>query len=315
MDQNTVTRHDITNTLKSRAHAHEQATECIVDKSIFSNSSLTGLCIESPPCLPLSSTEFWQGSGRSCGPFPSFPNHFSTKFQNCSLPRPHLELSSSSSSLMMKLSSPSLPRTNSTPSAPQSDFLSTQDTLSLFLRQRPPWTSLFANTSAPPIYSRVTFEQQQHRHGTDPLFCQAVHSCENHHSTQGPTTTVPRGRWHLSSSPNTPAKEINERCAALAWARASISSAEDPDSWSTTLDASPSRTWRPPVELRPPREYHRTIRPEPCCHLRPPGVHRCICRDGCCFWHNQHLPPLDVFWRQHFTPAARPSPSHHSRPR
>jgi hypothetical protein len=33
-------------------------------------------------------------------------------------------------------------------------------------------------------------------------------------------------------------KDIHERCAALAWARASLASATDPDSWSTTLDAS-----------------------------------------------------------------------------
>ncbi len=37
---------------------------------------------------------------------------------------------------------------------------------------------------------------------------------------------------------NAPAKDIHERCAALAWARASIASATDPDSWPTTLDAS-----------------------------------------------------------------------------
>ena len=37
--------------------------------------------------------------------------------------------------------------------------------------------------------------------------------------------------------PNAPSKELNERCAALVWARASLASAEDPDSWSTSLDA------------------------------------------------------------------------------
>ncbi len=42
----------------------------------------------------------------------------------------------------------------------------------------------------------------------------------------------------ISSSPNTSVKDLTERCAALAWARASLSSAEDPDSWSTTLDVS-----------------------------------------------------------------------------
>jgi hypothetical protein len=41
-----------------------------------------------------------------------------------------------------------------------------------------------------------------------------------------------------SSPTGTPAKYLHERCAALAWTRASISSADDPDSWPTTLDAS-----------------------------------------------------------------------------
>jgi hypothetical protein len=39
------------------------------------------------------------------------------------------------------------------------------------------------------------------------------------------------------STTGTSAKELHERCAALAWARASISSADHPDSWPTTLDA------------------------------------------------------------------------------
>ena len=42
----------------------------------------------------------------------------------------------------------------------------------------------------------------------------------------------------ITSSPNAPAKELLERCSALEWARASLSAGEDPDSWSTTLDAS-----------------------------------------------------------------------------
>jgi hypothetical protein len=33
-------------------------------------------------------------------------------------------------------------------------------------------------------------------------------------------------------------KDIHERCAALSWARASLASATDPDSWPTALDAS-----------------------------------------------------------------------------
>jgi hypothetical protein len=37
---------------------------------------------------------------------------------------------------------------------------------------------------------------------------------------------------------NAPAKDIHERCAALAWARASIAATTDPDSWPTMLDAS-----------------------------------------------------------------------------
>ena len=41
----------------------------------------------------------------------------------------------------------------------------------------------------------------------------------------------------IAVSPNTPPKEIHERCAALAWARTSLAAAEDPDSWPTTLDA------------------------------------------------------------------------------
>jgi hypothetical protein len=41
----------------------------------------------------------------------------------------------------------------------------------------------------------------------------------------------------ISVPPNIPPKELNERCAALAWARTSLASAEDPDSWPTTLDA------------------------------------------------------------------------------
>ena len=42
----------------------------------------------------------------------------------------------------------------------------------------------------------------------------------------------------ITSSPNAPAKELLERCSALEWARASLSAGEDPDSWSSTLDAS-----------------------------------------------------------------------------
>jgi hypothetical protein len=42
----------------------------------------------------------------------------------------------------------------------------------------------------------------------------------------------------ITSSPNAPGRELNERCAALEWARASLSAGDDPDSWSTTLDAS-----------------------------------------------------------------------------
>jgi hypothetical protein len=41
----------------------------------------------------------------------------------------------------------------------------------------------------------------------------------------------------ISFPPNISVKERNERCAALAWARTSLSAEEDPDSWSTTLDA------------------------------------------------------------------------------
>ena len=37
---------------------------------------------------------------------------------------------------------------------------------------------------------------------------------------------------------NAPAKELQERCAALAWARASLAASTDPDTWPTTLDAS-----------------------------------------------------------------------------
>ena len=37
---------------------------------------------------------------------------------------------------------------------------------------------------------------------------------------------------------NAPAKELHERCAALAWARASLAASTDPDTWPTTLDAS-----------------------------------------------------------------------------
>jgi hypothetical protein len=40
----------------------------------------------------------------------------------------------------------------------------------------------------------------------------------------------------IPAPPTTPAKELNERCAALAWAHTSLASAEDPDSWLTTLD-------------------------------------------------------------------------------
>ena len=39
-------------------------------------------------------------------------------------------------------------------------------------------------------------------------------------------------------SVNAPAKEVHERCAALAWARASLAAATDPDTWSSALDAS-----------------------------------------------------------------------------
>jgi hypothetical protein len=41
----------------------------------------------------------------------------------------------------------------------------------------------------------------------------------------------------ISFPPNISVKELNERCAALVWARTSLSAAEDPDSWPTTLDA------------------------------------------------------------------------------
>jgi hypothetical protein len=41
----------------------------------------------------------------------------------------------------------------------------------------------------------------------------------------------------ISFPPNISVKELNERCATLVWARTSLSAAEDPDSWSTTLDA------------------------------------------------------------------------------
>jgi hypothetical protein len=57
---------------------------------------------------------------------------------------------------------------------------------------------------------------------------------------------------------NAPAKDIHERCAALAWARASIAAATDPDSWATMLDASlhPTLLGAPaspsPAQARPP---------------------------------------------------------------